>query len=268
MSNINPEHYHPSLSNPRFSSVRRSTLTTEIFNSTVLVIENGEETHDLISQFLHLAGYQVVTAKRGSQAIEIIENLDETTMIDLIIFNLMLPEVNIIESCQSLRGHGNTTPILILSAKGLEADRVLGLEMGADDYLVKPFGWRELLARCYALLRRSLFHRNLPDAPEPDLEETIKFKDIKLYPQQYRVTIKGKEISLSHKEFLLLSLFISNPARVFSRNLLIDRVWGNEFMGNNKTVDVHIRWLRSKIEDNPSHPIYLLTVRGFGYRFA
>jgi two-component system, OmpR family, phosphate regulon response regulator PhoB len=242
--------------------------TAEIFSSTVLVVENGEKARDLISQFLCRAGYQVVTLRKGNQAIRIIQNLNDSTAIDLIIFNLMLPEPSGVETCQFLRSHGSKVPILILSSQGQEADRVLGLEMGADDYLVKPFGLSELLARCYALLLRDRLQHKLPATPEPDLEETIEFGDIKIYPQQHLVTIKDKEISLSPKEFLLLSLFIHNPRRVFTRDLLLDRVWGDEFMGNKKTVDVHIRWLRSKIEDNPCHPTYLLTVRGFGYCFG
>ncbi len=263
MSKVTPEHLHQ-----YFIKAQSNNLTTRFLRSTVLVIENGDKTHDLISQFLCRAGYQVVTVKKSSQAIEVIKNLDESNAIDLIIFNLISPEPSGIEICQFLRIHHSQVPIFILSAKGQEADRVLALELGADDYLVKPFGLPELLARCHALLRRSLIQRNLLATPEPDLEETIEFRDIKIYPQQCRVTIKSKEIFFSHKEFLLLSLFLRNPRRVFSRNLLIERVWGAKFMGNNKTVDVHIRWLRSKIEINPSHPIYLLTVRGFGYCFG
>jgi two-component system, OmpR family, phosphate regulon response regulator PhoB len=268
MQKANPKHYHQSITKPCFSETRHSSSTIRIFSSTVLVVENGVKMDDLISQFLCRAGYQVVTVRKGNQVIEIIKNFNESTAIDLIIFNLMLPEPSGIEICQFLRSHGSKVPILMLSSKGQEADRVIGLELGADDYLVKPFGLPELLARCYALLRRDRLQYHLPATPETDLEETIEFGNIKIYPQQCRVTIKGKEIPLSRKEFLLLNLFIHNPRRVFSRNLLIDRVWGDEFMGNNKTVDVHIRWLRSKIEDKPSHPTYLLTVRGFGYCFG
>jgi two-component system, OmpR family, phosphate regulon response regulator PhoB len=268
MSKVNIEKYYQSLVRLSSDQMKYISSTAGIFSSTVLVVENGEKTHDLISQFLCRAGYQVVTVRKGDQAIEIIQNLNDSTTIDLIIFNLMLPEPSGVEICQFLRSHGSKVPILMLSSQGQEADLVLGLEMGADDYLVKPFGSSELLARCYALLRRDRLQRNLPATLKPDLEETIEFGDIKIYPQQCRVTIKGKEILLSPKEFLLLSLFIRNPRRIFSRDLLIDRVWGAKFMGNNKTVDVHIRWLRSKIEDNPCHPTYLLTVRGFGYCFG
>jgi two-component system, OmpR family, phosphate regulon response regulator PhoB len=230
---------------------------------TILVVEDEKTIRDLVSQFLRGEGYQVVAVSDGNQAIAIINNTDEVTQIDLIVLDLMLPGLSGIDICQFLRRQGNGVPILMLSAKGGEADRVLGLEMGADDYLAKPFGLPELRARCRALLRRTQ-----TTAIESDLEETVEFGDIVIYPQQYRVTIKGDEVSLSRKEFALLSLFIQNPRRVFSRDLLIDRVWGADFMGDTKTVDVHIRWLRSKIEVDPSHPVYLLTVRGFGYRFG
>jgi two-component system, OmpR family, phosphate regulon response regulator PhoB len=232
-------------------------------NPTILVVEDEKTIRDLIGQFLRDEGYQVILATDGNRALEILTSIEENTQIDMIVLDLMLPGLNGIEICQFLRRQGNTIPILMLSAKGREADRVLGLEMGADDYLVKPFGLPELRARCRALLRRAL-----PTTETSDLEEMVEFKDIIIYPQQYRVLVRGEEISLSRKEFSLLSLFMQNPRRVFSRDLLIDRVWGADFMGDTKTVDVHIRWLRSKIEEDPSHPIYLLTVRGFGYRFG
>jgi two-component system, OmpR family, phosphate regulon response regulator PhoB len=242
---------------------RYSPAAAASSSPTILVVEDEKTIRDLVSQFLRGEGYQVVAVSDGNQAIEVLNNLDESTQIDLIVLDLMLPGLNGIDICQFLRRQGNAVPILMLSAKGREADRVLGLEMGADDYLTKPFGLPELRARCRALLRRTQ-----TAAIESDLEETVEFGDIVIYPQQYRVTIKGEEVSLSRKEFALLSLFIQNPRRVFSRDLLIDRVWGADFMGDTKTVDVHIRWLRSKIEVDPSHPVYLLTVRGFGYRFG
>jgi two-component system phosphate regulon response regulator PhoB len=153
------------------------------------------------------------------------------------------------------------TPILIISAKVTETDRVLGLEVGADDYLTKPFSMKELIARCRALLRRQSFN---------SLSQTSvrQFKDIILFPDQCRVVVRGQEINLSPKEFKLLDLFMSYPLRVWDREQLIENIWGLDFMGDTKTVDVHIRWLREKIELNPSKPEYLITVRGFGYRFG
>jgi two-component system, OmpR family, phosphate regulon response regulator PhoB len=148
-----------------------------------------------------------------------------------------------------------------LSAKGSEIDRVVGLEVGADDYLSKPFGMRELIARCRALLRRQQQHT-------PTLDAALRFRELCLYPQECRVTLAGAELNLSPKEFKLLELFMGSPRRVWPREQLLDHVWGTDFIGDSKTVDVHIRWLREKIEQDPSHPEYLLTVRGFGYRFG
>jgi two-component system, OmpR family, phosphate regulon response regulator PhoB len=248
----------------------------------VLVVEDDQTIRDSIEEFLQEEGYRVLTAADGNGAIGILENFpgmlspssvptidgssggsSEPTPIGLIVLDMMLPGINGIDLCQYLRRKGNQVPILMISAKSQEADRVLGLEMGADDYLVKPFGLPELRARCRALIRRTQ-----PPSAATELEETLEYKDIVLYPQQYRVLVKGEEVSLSRKEFALLLLFMQNPKRVFSRDLLIDRVWGADFMGDTKTVDVHIRWLRSKIEEEPSQPAYLLTIRGFGYRFG
>ena len=149
-----------------------------------------------------------------------------------------------------------------MSAKGTESDRVLGLETGADDYLTKPFGMRELVARCRALLRRQ------QTKASPNHDNVLRFEDITLHPQECRVFLKGEEISLSPKEFRILELFMGQPRRVWSRDQIIDLVWGHDFMGDNKTVDVHIRWIREKLEPDPSHPTYLKTVRGFGYRLG
>ena len=153
-------------------------------------------------------------------------------------------------------------PILVLSAKGTETDRVVGLEIGADDYLSKPFGMRELVARCRALLRRQRGKASV------EKDNVLRFEDIMLHPQECRVFLRGEEVNLSPKEFRILELFMSQPRRVWSRDQIIDQVWGHDFMGDNKTVDVHIRWIREKLEVDPSHPQYLKTVRGFGYRLG
>ncbi len=160
-----------------------------------------------------------------------------------------------------MRYQGNITPILIISAKTSETDRVLGLEVGADDYLTKPFSMQELLARCRALIRRQGYSNSSPTAVQ-------KFRELSLFPQEHRVTVRGQEVNLSPKEFRLLALFMSSPHRVWSREQLIEQIWGLDFLGETKTVDVHIRWLREKIERDPSHPEYVITVRGFGYRLG
>ena len=182
--------------------------------------------------------------------------------INLVILDLMLPGMNGLDLCRLVRHQGIDVPILILSAKGTETDRVLGLEVGADDYLTKPFGMRELIARCRALLRRYQSQR------KPDDKSVLRFEEISLHTDECRVFLSDEEINLSPKEFKILELLLSQPKRVWSRNQIIDQVWGYDFMGDNKTVDVHIRWLREKLEENPSQPKYLKTVRGFGYRLG
>ena len=183
---------------------------------------------------------------------------------DLILLDLMLPGLNGLELCRKIRNEELYTPILILSAKGNESDRVLGLEVGADDYLTKPFGISELIARCRALLRRSKRGKE----KKQKIETIIEYKNIKMFTEECRVTNFNQEIILSPKEFKLLELFIKNPKRVWSRDLILEKIWAIDFIGDTKTVDVHVRWLREKLEENPSAPKIIKTVRGFGYRFG
>jgi two-component system phosphate regulon response regulator PhoB len=241
------------------------------------------EDEGLISETIGLAltdeGYDVVRAEDGRAALDLIHQLKEAESsgsfgmglsvsqlsnrsLDLIILDLMLPYINGLDLCRLIRREGISVPILMLSAKGSETDRVVGLEVGADDYLTKPFGIRELIARCRALLRR---HHQFQVQPE---QPAIKYQDIALYPQECRITVRGVAVSFSPKEFKILELFMSYPRRVWSREQLLERIWGPDFIGDSKTVDVHIRWLREKLEVDPSNPTYLVTVRGFGYRFG
>jgi two-component system, OmpR family, phosphate regulon response regulator PhoB len=236
----------------------------------ILVVEDEETIRETISLALTEEGYEVITAVDGRQALTICNTKgfaaipapnDPSPGLGLIILDLMLPHINGLDLCRLLRREGWSIPILMLSAKGSEIDRVVGLEVGADDYLSKPFGMRELIARCRALLRRQQQHT-------PTLDAALRFRELCLYPQECRVTLAGAELNLSPKEFKLLELFMGSPRRVWPREQLLDHVWGTDFIGDSKTVDVHIRWLREKIEQDPSHPEYLLTVRGFGYRFG
>ncbi|MGK7926895.1 MAG: winged helix-turn-helix domain-containing protein [Spirulina sp.] len=229
----------------------------------ILVVEDEDLIREMVVLALKEQGYEVMTAIDGRTALNLLQEAESpaNSSFDLIVLDLMLPQVNGLDLCRLLRYQGNTIPILILSAKASETDRVLGLEVGADDYLTKPFSMRELVARCRALLRRQSFSTTTKPS-------VLQFKDVTLFPEECRVMVNKKEISLSPKEFRLLELFMSYPRRVWSREQLIDRVWGLDFLGDTKTVDVHIRWLREKLEEDPSKPQYIVTVRGFGYRFG
>ncbi|GAA6623722.1 response regulator transcription factor [Scytonema sp. NUACC26] len=247
------------------SELTKYPHTTEIgHRSRILIVEDEELIREMIVLALEEEGYGVLTASDGRLAVEYLKNCEPNSgesPFDLVILDLMLPQINGLDICRLLRYQGNPVPILMLSAKGSETDRVLGLEVGADDYLTKPFSMRELVARCRALLRRQRLS-NLPQLP------VLQYKDVTLYPQECRVLVRGQEVNLSPKEFRLLELFMSYARRVWSREQLLDQVWGPDFVGDSKTVDVHIRWLREKLEIDPSRPEYIVTVRGFGYRFG
>ena len=230
----------------------------------ILVVEDEDLIREMVVLALKEEGYEVISTKDGREALNLFQNSTSKSTelaFDLLILDLMLPQVNGLDICRLLRYQGNVIPILILSAKASETDRVLGLEVGADDYLTKPFSMRELVARTRALLRRQRLNN------EPS-KEVRQYKEIVLYTQECRVTVRGKEVNLSPKELKLLDLFMTYPRRVWSRDQLIEQIWGLNFLGDTKTVDVHIRWLREKLELDPSHPEYIITVRGFGYRFG
>ncbi|WP_069790204.1 winged helix-turn-helix domain-containing protein [Cyanobacterium sp. IPPAS B-1200] len=233
--------------------------------SRILVIEDEDLIRNMISLNLEEEGYQVTNTHNGREALNLLERqtsqITEKQGFDMIILDLMLPEVNGLDICRLLRHRGNNIPILILSAKAAETDRVLGLEVGADDYLTKPFSMKELVARCRALIRRN----SINNAPPENVKQ---YKEITLFPDECRVTVRNQPVSLSPKEFKLLELFMTYPKRVWDRDQLINNIWGADFLGDTKTVDVHIRWLREKLELDPSHPEYIITVRGFGYRFG
>lgn len=233
----------------------------------ILVVDDEVLIRETVSLALQEEGYHVAVAENGSLALELLGNpvwnrSPEMPPFDLAILDLMLPGVSGLELCRIIRHRNWNIPILILSARGSETDRVVGLEVGADDYLTKPFGMRELIARCRALLRR--YQR----AKKPRETSVLMCQSIVLYLNELRVTIDGREVALSPKEFRILELFMNHPNRVWSREELIDQVWGPDFMGDRKTVDVHIRWLREKVEADPSNPQHIVTLRSFGYRFS
>lgn len=248
----------------------------------VLVIEDEALIRETVALTLQEEGYEVTMVADGRTAMEMLQlnaivgtraKSPQPALPDLIILDLMLPNINGLDLCRLIRRQGHSVPILMLSARGTETDRVVGLEVGADDYLTKPFGMRELVARCRALLRRQQqFQSSIPtiesDEPEPTPLAPLSYQDIGMYPEECRVLVRGEEINLSPKEFKLLEIFLRHPKRVWSRDQLLERVWGHDFIGDSKTVDVHIRWLREKIELDPSRPIHLVTIRGFGYRMG
>ena len=248
-------------------SIEIPQVTTEsklAQTNRILLVEDEDLIREMVVIALEEEGYEVHTATNGRSALSMLQNSDRmgTKLTpDLIILDLMLPEVNGLDICRLLRYQGDVTPILVVSAKSSETDRVLGLEVGADDYLTKPFSMRELVARCRALLRRQRYTTTSPSSVQ-------KYRDISLFTQECRVIVRNEEANLSPKEFRLLELFMSYPRRVWSREQLIEQVWGPDFLGDTKTVDVHIRWLREKLEEEPSQPEYIITVRGFGYRFG
>lgn len=250
-----------------FDVVQNTSSPSElvIHNNRILVVEDEDLIRDMITMALEEEGYEVICASSGQEALNLIQDEETNNLnsrVSLIVLDLMLPQVNGLDICRVLRYKGNIVPILILSAKASETDRVIGLEVGADDYLTKPFSMRELVARCRALIRRQNYSTNSSSST------VQQFGDIAMYTEECRVIVRGEEVSLSPKEFRLLDLFMSYPRRVWSREQLIEQVWGPDFLGDSKTVDVHIRWLREKLEKDPSHPEYLITVRGFGYRFG
>jgi two-component system phosphate regulon response regulator PhoB len=229
----------------------------------LLVVEDDETIRETVSEAMAMEGFAVSVAGDGQRAWQMLS----ASSFDLVVLDLMLPGLNGLDLCRRLRDGSEPPLILIISARDSETDRVLGLEVGADDYLIKPFGLRELVARCRALLRR---RRSQEQALERSARQRVDLHhgDLSLYPGECRVTRCGRDLKLSPKEYRLLELFMQHPRRVWSRDQLIEQVWGIDYIGDSKTVDVHIRWLREKIENDPSQPSQLVTVRGFGYRFG
>ena len=230
-------------------------------SSSLLVVEDDDTIRETIRDALILEGFEVTACGNGRDALQSLQRASGSEdPFALVVLDLMLPGLGGLDICRQLRKAGDVTPILVVSARDTEADRVLGLEVGADDYLIKPFGMRELVARCRALLRRS------SSGGSPSKQ--VVHGNLCLYPEECRVTRDGLDVNLSPKEYRLLELFMHHPRRVWSRDKLLEQVWGHDYFGDSKTVDVHIRWLREKLEANPSAPEHLVTVRGFGYRFG
>ena len=240
-------------------------MTSDFFDisnaARLLVLDQDEEIRDQVCGVLREEGFDVKSLDNGLLGWDLLQCEE----FELIVLDRKLPGLSGFDLCRKLRMQNNQALVLMTSSLNTEADRVLGLEVGADDYLVKPFGYREFLARCRALLRR---HPLSGAALKGTAPEQFQCCDLKLFPDECRACRDGCDLKLSPKEYKLLELFMQNPKRVWSRDELLDQIWGVDYIGDKKTVDVHIRWLREKIEINPSSPAKIFTVRGFGYRFC
>jgi two-component system OmpR family response regulator len=227
----------------------------------VLVVEDDQTLREVLKYNLNKEGYEVLAAQDGVQALETARSHKP----DLVILDIMLPRLAGNEVCRILRSEG-TVPILMLTAKSQEVDKVVGLELGADDYMTKPFSMRELLARVRAMLRRAeMMKREVivsQTAPPP-----LRVADLEIDPGRRQVSRGGLSIDLTRMEFALLEFLARNHGQVFSRDRLLEKVWDYDYAGDTRTVDVHIRWLRQKIEIDPARPRRILTVRGVGYKF-
>ena len=230
---------------------------------TILVVEDEASFVDALQIGLSREGFHVEVATDGIQAIERFGEVDP----DLVLLDVMLPRASGIDVCRQLRQTSNV-PIIMVTAKSSEIDTVVGLEVGADDYVTKPYRIRELVARIRAQLRRTSMD-STGELDRPDVVETaIRVGEVALDPEEHRVTVDGREVGLPLKEFEVLHLLLANAGRVLTRETLIDRVWGSDYVGDTKTLDVHIMRLRSRIEEDPAKPALIRTVRGVGYTLA
>lgn len=224
--------------------------------SKLLLIEDEESFGEALQYQLQREGYQVERVTDGATGLDRFN----TNGADLVLLDLMLPGMGGEEVCKAIR-RSSTVPIIMLTAKDAEFDKVLGLELGADDYVTKPFSARELIARVKAVLRRSTSGAASSDG-------VLEAGGIRLDPDRFEVTVRGEPVHLPRKEFELLELLMENAGRVLSRETLIDRVWGSDYFGDSRTLDVHIKRLRAKCEETPHSPRHLITIRGLGYKFV
>ena len=220
----------------------------------VLVVEDEESFSDALSYMLRREGFEAVVAATGPDALAEFDRGGA----DIVLLDLMLPGIPGTEVCRRIR-QVSSVPVIMVSAKDAEVDKVVGLELGADDYVTKPYSPRELVARIRAVLRRGV---------EPDLAPaTLESGSVRMDVDRHVATVKGEEVRLPLKEFELLEMLLRNTGRVLTRGQLIDRIWGADYVGDTKTLDVHVKRLRAKIEPDPAHPRFLVTVRGLGYKY-
>jgi two-component system response regulator RegX3 len=224
----------------------------------ILVVDDEQSYRDALRVALEREGFRVEVAADGVEALERFDSARPS----LVLLDLMLPKMSGVDVCRELRSRSQV-PIIMVTARNAEIDAVVGLEVGADDYVTKPFRLRELVARVRAALRRG----RADDGPVADRGEVVEIGDVRLDAARHEVRVRGEGVALPLKEFELLELLLANAGRVLTRDVLIDRVWGPNYYGDTKTLDVHVKRLRAKIEDDPAHPKRIVTVRGVGYRY-
>lgn len=232
-------------------------MTTSI--PTVLVVEDEEAFIEALSVGLRREGFDVQIARDGAEALDRFDAVRP----DLVLLDVMLPTISGLDVCREMRQRSDV-PIIMVTAKTAEIDTVVGLEVGADDYVTKPYRLRELVARMRAVLRRQPRSGDTPGEPH----DVLRFDGIELDPDSHEVRVRGELVALPLKEFELLALLMENAGRVLPRATLIDRVWGSDYVGDTKTLDVHVKRLRSKVEADPSRPSRIVTIRGLGYKFS
>ena len=223
----------------------------------IMVVEDEPALVEALEYGLAAEGFTVVAAREGEAALQLFDRERP----DLVLLDLMLPGLPGTEVCKRIRA-GSSVPIIMLTAKDGEIDKVVGLELGADDYVTKPFSMRELVARVRAVLRRGA------EWDQPDMGAALEVRGVRMDPERYEVSVRGERVELPPKEFTLLELLLRNAGRVLTRDLIIDRVWGSDYVGDTKTLDVHIKRLRSRIELDAHAPALIVTVRGVGYKFS
>lgn len=223
----------------------------------IMVVEDEPAIVDALEYGLAAEGFDVVAATDGTRSLELFDRERP----DLVLLDVMLPGMSGTEVCKQLRAT-TAVPIIMLTAKDSEIDKVVGLELGADDYMTKPFSMRELAARVRAVLRRG------GDWDIPDMGAPLEVRGVRIDPERHEVNVRGERVELPPKEFALLELLVRNAGRVMTRDLIIDRIWGADYVGDTKTLDVHIKRIRGRIEADPRNPDLIVTIRGVGYKFS
>ena len=240
---------------PAAKQQERDAMSTP--DATVLLVEDEDSFVEALTVGLKREGFRVRVAQDGAEALEMFDVVKP----DLVLLDVMLPKVSGVDVCRELRRR-STVPIIMVTAKGSEIDTVVGLEVGADDYVTKPYRLRELVARIRAVLRR-----RPADTARAASGEVLEVGDVRLDPERHEVDIRGEQVKLPLKEFELLEVLLVNAGRVLPRDTLIDRVWGTDYVGDTKTLDVHVKRLRAKVEPDPALPTRIVTIRGLGYKY-